>query len=372
MFDTLELSTRTALVLWGAFLVSALFGAAARGGRFCTMGAISDAYGIGDWTRLRQWAFAAGVAILGFAGLVQGGWVDPADTVYASDRLYLASTLLGGVLFGFGMVLASGCGSRTLLRIGSGSLKALVVFLVMALAAFATIKGITAVVRVATVDRVVWSVASGTALSDGLAQAVGWPAAHARLLLSFLLGGGLIAWALVDRAFRTPIHVSTSLAVGLSIVGMWFVTGHVGHVLEHPQTLEEVYLATNTGRIEAMTFTGPMAYALDWLIYFSDRGKLLTVGVVSVWGVVVGAWVHALLTRSFRWEGFRTTEDLANHLVGGVLMGVGGVTALGCTIGQGLSGLSTLSANSVLALIGIFAGAIAGLRYQTWRLERMA
>ena len=109
-------------VLLGTFALSAVFGAIMHRTGFCTMGAISDAYGIGDWTRLRQWAFAAGVAILGFAGLVQGGWVDPADTVYASDRLYLASTLLGGVLFGFGMVLASGCGSRTLLRIGSGRL----------------------------------------------------------------------------------------------------------------------------------------------------------------------------------------------------------------------------------------------------------
>jgi hypothetical protein len=123
--------------------------------------------------------------------------------------------------------------------------------------------------------------------------------------------------------------------------------------------------------MEALTFTAPMAYTLDWVMFFSDKSKVLTFAVVSVFGVVAGSALYALFTRSFRWEGFGSTEDLGNHLAGAVLMGVGGVTAMGCTIGQGLSGLSTLSATSFMAVAGIMAGAVIAFKYQMWRLERL-
>ena len=122
--------------------------------------------------------------------------------------------------------------------------------------------------------------------------------------------------------------------------------------------------------MEALTFTAPMAYTLDWLIYFSDKNKVLTLGVVSVLGVVAGAFAHAVVSRSFRWEGFAGTRDTALHLVGALCMGVGGVTAMGCTVGQGLSGLSTLSVTSAIAFAGIVTGALGGLRFQIWLLER--
>jgi uncharacterized membrane protein YedE/YeeE len=149
---------------------------------------------------------------------------------------------------------------------------------------------------------------------------------------------------------------------------MWWLSGQVGHVLEHPVTLEETFLATNSRRMEALSMVAPVGYALDWLMYFSDASKLLTMGIVSVGGVLAGSAVVALATRSFRWEGFGNAEDLANHLVGASLMGIGGVTSLGCTVGQGLSGISTLSLGSMLALAGIVGGAVAALRYQYWRL----
>jgi hypothetical protein len=136
--------------------------------------------------------------------------------------------------------------------------------------------------------------------------------------------------------------------------------------------LEEAFLATNSQRMESLTFVAPIAYTVDWLILFSDKSKTLTVGIVSVFGVVLGSAAVALATRSFRWEGFAGTEDTANHVVGAVLMGVGGVTAMGCTIGQGLSGVSTLALGSFIAFGGIVGGAVLALRYQMWRLERMA
>jgi hypothetical protein len=159
------------------------------------------------------------------------------------------------------------------------------------------------------------------------------------------------------------------LGLGAVIVAVWWVSGRLGHLAEHPVTLEEVYLATNTQRMESLTFVAPIAYTVDWLILFSDKSKVLSIGIVSTLGVIVGSALVALLTRTFRWEGFGGTEDTANHLVGAVLMGVGGVTAMGCTIGQGLSGLSTLALGSFIALFGIVAGSVLALRYQVWRLE---
>jgi hypothetical protein len=162
------------------------------------------------------------------------------------------------------------------------------------------------------------------------------------------------------------------LLIGAVIVGVWWVSGRLGFVPEHPLTLEAAFLGTNTQRMESLTFVAPVAYTMDWVILFSDTSKVLSLGIVSVFGVVVGSAAMALATRSFRWEGFASTEDTALHLIGAVLMGVGGVTALGCTVGQGLTGLSTLALGSFLTLAAILAGAVAALKWQMWRLERAA
>ncbi|MBA4256451.1 MAG: transporter [Polaromonas sp.] len=365
-----ELSSLHTQVLWAAFAVSIAFGAVAQKTHFCTMGAISDIVNMGDWTRMRMWGMAVGTAILGFYGMAALGLIDPSKTFYTNPRLIWLSALVGGAFFGFGMVLASGCGSKTLVRIGGGSLKGLVVFFVMGVSAFATLKGLTAVLRVKTVDAVAIDIPGGTGLPNLLSQASGLPASTAAPLLAVLLGGGLVLWALASRNFRTPNHLLAGLGIGGSVVGMWWVTGHLGFVAEHPETLDSTYLATNSGLMESLTFTAPMAYAIDWLVHFSDTTKVLTVGVVSVGGVVLGSWVCALATRSFRWEGFRDTQDTALHIGGAVLMGMGGVTAMGCTVGQGLSGLSTLSLTSIVAVVGIVLGALGGLRFQLWLVMR--
>nr|WP_145548238.1 YeeE/YedE family protein [Variovorax boronicumulans] len=366
-----DISLLTHLVLWAALALSVVFGAIAQRTHFCTMGAVSDAVHMGDWTRMRQWALAAGVAKIGFGALVFFGQVDPSRTLYASHRWLWLSALAGGGMFGFGMVLASGCGSKTLVRIGGGSLKAVVVFVVMAVAAFATLRGVTAVLRAGSVDQMAWQLATQAALPHLVAPATGWSLPVASLALGLLVGGALVCWALVGKGFWRADNLLAGIGVGAVLVAMWWVSGHLGHVPEHPQTLEQAYLATNSGRIEALSFVAPLAYTLDWLLFFSDRSRVLTLGIVSVAGVVAGSWAMALISRSFRWEGFGGTEDLANHLIGAVLMGVGGITAMGCTVGQGLSGLSTLSMTSLVAVAAILGGAVLALRYQSWRLERL-
>lgn len=365
-----DLGRLTQEVLWASFFLAVAFGALVQRTGFCTMGAISDMVALGESTRMRQWALAAGTAVVVFALFAATGVLRPAQTLYASPRWLWLSALVGGTLFGFGMVLSSGCISKTLVRVGGGNLKSLVVLLVAAVSGFATLKGLTAVWRVATVDRVYVDLGANADLPTLVARAAGTPVAATSLVLGLVVGGVLLAWALLGRERLAPRDLAAGFGVGLLVSALWWVTGHLGHVAEHPQTLEETWIATTTGRAEAFSFVAPAAFALDWLMFFSDTGKRITVGIVSVAGVVLGALAVSLWRRSFRWEGFGGTGDLGHHLAGGVLMGVGGVTAMGCSIGQGVTGLSTLSLTSIVAAAAIVGGGVLGVRYQTWRLER--
>ena len=366
----IDLKALATLVLWASFGLSVVFGAITQRTHFCTMGAVADIVSIGDWTRMRMWVMAIGVAMIGFNTMVALGWLDAAHSLYGGPRVLWLSALVGGVMFGFGMVLASGCGSKTLVRIGGGNLKSLVVFVVLGVSAFATLKGIAAVARVATVDSVAVTLATGQDLPSLLAAGTGLAKPMLAAVLGLAIGGALIAWSLARTEGRSADNLLAGIGIGAVIVAVWWVTGCLGHVAEDPNTLQEAFVATNSQRMEALSFVAPVAYTLDWLMFFSDKSKLLTVGIVSVVGVVTGSAVVALLNRRFRWEGFRDAQDTANHLIGALLMGVGGVTALGCTIGQGLSGVSTLSLTSFVALAAIVAGAVAALRLQAWRIER--
>jgi len=310
--------------------------------------------------------------MVGFNAMVALGWLDAGNTVYAGPRFTWLSAPVGGAMFGFGMVLASGCGSKTLVRIGGGNLKSLVVFFVLGIAAFATLRGITAVLRVATVDAVAIDIPSGQDLPSLLAVATGMAKQTLAGIVGVGLGAALLAWALSRQEGRSADNLLGGLGLGAVVALLWWVSGRLGHVAEDPNTLQEAFVATNSQRMESLTFVAPMAYTIDWLIFFSDKSKLLTIAIVSTVGVVVGSWLYAIATRSFRWEGFRGVQDTANHLLGAVFMGIGGVTAMGCTIGQGLSGLSTLSLTSFVAVAAIIAGAVAGLRFQFWQVERSA
>ena len=249
---------------------------------------------------------------------------------------------------------------------------AITVFSVLGFAAFATMRGITAVLRVATVDAVAVEFPGGQDLPSLLAAATGMSKNTLAAVVGVGLGAALLVWALMRREGRSADNLLGGLGLGAIIAALWWVSGRLGHVAEDPNTLEEVFVATNSRGMESLTFVAPMALTIDWLIFFSDKSKVLTIAIVTTVGVVVGSALYALATRSFRWEGFRDAGDTAHHLVGAVLMGVGGVTAMGCTIGQGLSGLSTLSLTSFVAIAAIIGGAVAGLKYQFWLIERSA
>ena len=364
-----ELTALTQQVLGIFFVISLVLGVISQRTHFCTMGAVSDVVNMGDWTRARQWMLAVGVAMVGFAALSHTGQIDASKTLYAGSRVLWLSAIVGGVMFGYGMVMASGCGNKTLVRIGGGNLKSLVVFVVMGISAFATLKGITAVVRVNTVDALALNMPHGAHLGALFASVLGTTPGDAAIGLGYGLGALLIVAVLRHADFWSLENVLAGMGVGAIIVTVWWVSGHLGFVAEHPETLESVYVATASGRMEALTFVAPVAHSLDWLMFFSDTSKVLTVGVVSVAGVICGAALSAWFSQSFRWEGFASTDDLANHLIGSVLMGVGGVTAMGCTFGQGLSGVSTLSLNAFVAIAAIILGAVLALRRQAALLD---
>jgi uncharacterized protein len=366
-----ELPGLVRYVLWAAFVLAMVMGAIAQRTHFCTMGAVSDIVNMGDWRRMRLWVLAMAVAMLGFHAMVAVGWVQAQHSIYAAPKLLWLSAIVGGLMFGFGMVLASGCGSKTLVRIGGGSLKSLVVFCVMGIAAYATMRGIMAVARVSTVDAVFVTLPTGQDLPSLVAHLVG----GARTTWALGLGGAvalsLMVWSLWRPDARSAEALLAGIGTGAVVLAVWWVSGRLGHLVEHPLTLEEAFLATNSQRMESLSFVAPAAYTLDWLMLFSDKSKVLTLGIVSTLGVIVGSAVVALLSGQFRWEGMGGVEDTANHLVGAVLMGVGGVTAMGCTVGQGLSGVSTLSLSSFIALAGFIGGAVLALRYQSWRVDQL-
>jgi hypothetical protein len=191
--------------------------------------------------------------------------------------------------------------------------------------------------------------------------------------LPFVVAAAIAIYAFANREFRQSREmIFGGIVVGLVVVGGWYVSGHLGFLAEDPATLEEKFVATNSGRMESFSFVGPVAYLLELLLFWTDQTRVMTFGIAGVLGMLIGSAGMALATKSFRWEGFASVDDLAHHIVGGVLMGFGGITALGCTIGQGLTGISTLAIGSVLALVSIIAGGVAAVRYQAWRIERAA
>ena len=365
-----DLQHLPALVAGCAFGLAVVFGAVANRVNFCTMGAVTDLVTTGDWRRMRMWLLAIAVAIAGATWLEATGLADLGKSIYTTAQVAWASHLVGGFLFGFGMTLASGCGSKLLVRVGGGSLKSLVTLVVLAIAAYMTLKGLFAVWRVNTLDTLrLDTSAFGSAHSDlGSVAAALSGGGSVKVALSFAIAAAVAVFALASRDFRESREMIVGgLIIGAIVAGGWYVTGYLGHVAEDPRTLEEAFIATNSGRPESYSFVAPVAYTLELLLLWSDQSRIVTFGIAGVLGMAVGSAAVALASRTFRWEGFASTEDLVNHIVGGVLMGFGGVTALGCTIGQGLTGISTLAIGSFIALAAIIAGCAAALKYQYWR-----
>lgn len=356
------------------FALGAAFGAVAARTNFCTLGAISDILNIGSWTRMRMWILAIAVAIFGVWSLEAAGLIDTARSLYSGSRLPWLSHIVGGLLFGIGMALASGCTSKTLIRLGGGNLKSIVVFLAVAISAYMAMKGLFGVWRVATIDRATVELGSSQALPVLIVHWAGLKKGTIEPWIAPIVALALAAFALADRTVwrDEPGAIAGGAIVGLIVVGGWYVTGHIGFVEEHPETLEAAFIATQGNRPESLSLVAPFAYTLELLMFWSDKSRQLTFGIATALGMVAGSLVWSLATRNWREEVFPDAKDFKRHLLGGVLMGAGGVTALGCTIGQGLTGISTLSLGSIITVAAIITGCALTMKWDYWRMVREA
>jgi len=344
-----------------SFLVGIVFGAVVNKTNFCTMGAVSDWVNMGNKGRLRAWFLAIGIATLVTQTMQLNGIIDLSEAIYLTPNFGWLGYLAGGFLFGIGMTLASGCVNRTLVRVGSGNLKSLVVLIIIGLTAYMTMRGVLALVRINIFEVTNINLAEHEISNQGigtLASSVLGLANTALIhnITTVLVAGGLIVYALKGRELRRSFdNILAGVAIGLIIPAGWYITGVIGFDDFEPL------------RLESYTFTGPIAEGLMYLMTFT--GSTINFGVAAVFGMILGSFLYGILSGKFRVESFSSREDMVRHLTGGVLMGFGGVLALGCTIGQGITGMTTLALGSLMALISIVFGSALTMKVEYYRLD---
>ena len=315
------------------------------------MGSLSDIHNFGDYRRFRAWVLAAATALAGTQALQWAG-------VVALDRsMYLAGSgfnwvghIAGGVIFGYGMVFAGGCPSRNLSRAGSGDLRSLLTLVVLGLVAFMTIGGILAPARAALEQATSVALPS---LHAGrlLAGIAGLSAGAAGVVLTLLLLAAALAYCFGNASFRgSRVHVLSGVGIGLTVIAGWALTG-----------LAFDEMAARPVAPISLTYVRPSGDAIEWLTRFT-AAPLPGFGVTSVFGALAGACLAALKMGRFKVSTFSDTGDTLRNLYGAILMGIGGVMALGCTVGQSITGVSTLALGSFVTFAAIIAGGFWGLR----------
>ena len=346
------------------FLIGIVFGAVANKTNFCTMGAVSDWVNMGSKDRLRAWLLAIGVAILATRFMDARGLIDVDQAIYRTPNFGWFGSILGGLLFGIGMTLASGCGQRTLVRLGGGNLKSLVVALLLGLTAYMTMRGLLAIVRVNAIETSNIDLAASDISNQGIdtliGAATGMENANAiTWVVAIVLGLGPIIYAFSSKTFRTSFdNILAGLVIGLIIPAGWYVTAVIGFDDFDPV------------RFESYTFVAPTGESLMYLLTFT--GSTINFGVAAVFGVILGSFLYVILTGKFRLETFSNRSDMLRHIFGGIAMGFGGVIALGCTIGQGVTGMSTLAMGSLLALVSIVFGSALTMKVEYYRLDDLS
>src|SRR5688500_18793154 len=250
-------------VTGGAFALAFVFGAVGNKTNFCTMGAVSDWVNMGDTSRMRMWLLAIAVALMGSSALEAAGLIDLSKSIYPTPSFTWLSYIVGGFLFGVGMTLGPGCGAKTLIRVGAGNLKSLVVYVFLGIAAYMTLRGLFGAFRVGVLEKAAVVLPQGQDLPSLLGVSQG--------ILALVIGGALLAFVYASKAFRSSFDYTLGgVVTGLVVVGGWYVSGVVGHVAEDPNTLQEAFVATNTGRMESFSFVSPMAFTLEYLMLLTD------------------------------------------------------------------------------------------------------
>lgn len=341
----------SSLTAWLPALCGVVIGAAAgfavRRARLCSFGAIEDALIGGDGRRLRVFGLALGIAILGTQALVLAGILDPVATTYTPPALPLVAIIFGSIAFGIGMAMVGTCGFGSLVRLGGGDLRSLIVVMVLGAVAYATLRGVLADLRIGVFESVSLSMPDGVAsdIASLTSRALG---VDTRGVIAIVCGAALCWFALTDRRLRrAPRLLLAGVTLGLAVIAGWVVT----------TTLSDDF--AQAARPQSLTFVSTIGKAL--YAGLLNVKNFADFGVGSVFGVVTGSWLAAWHADEVRWDAFDDDHEMRRHLAGAALMGGGGILAGGCTIGQGLTAGSMLALSWPFAVGGMIIGAQLGI-----------
>ena len=387
-----DFSSAHLTVLLTVFGIAFLMGAIANKTNFCTMGAVSDLVNIGDSGRMRAWMLAMAVAIIGVVILEAGGFgsVDSTLPPYRGSNFAWLEYIIGGTLFGIGMTLGSGCGNKSLIRIGGGNIKSVVLFIVISICAYFMINPFPG--SDSTLYSLIFhpwtsplsaSLSTHQDLGSVVGNVIGSSIDTTRIVIGLTIAVILLGFIFKSEEFRGSFDNKLGgFAIGAAVLAAWFATSSMVTIVADDEEMnwQEYASPSSWDMIEddqdarprdvgpqSFTFINPIGQTLRYAVKDFDNAYL-TFGVIAVLGVILGSFVWSLISKSFRIEWFASAGDFITHLIGGILMGVGGVLALGCTIGQGITGISTLSMGSVLALLSIIFGSALTMKIQYYKL----
>lgn len=346
----MDFSDPRTLLLLGAVGIGLVFGFTARVSGFCLRSALIEIVDRRAGRQAVTWLVTLAVAVVVTQALAFAGIIDLSDSIYLSTDLTWLALVVGGLVFGFGMVLTRGCGGRHLVLAAGGNLRSWIVLAVLGLTAYMTLRGILALPRT-------WLEDLAFIGNDTIEISLGGIIAGAESDVAPLAIAGTLGLACLVaawRASRSGVPSSAWVAgivIGLMIPAGWYVTGVLGF-----DEFEPV-------RTESVTFTAPVGNAIQYLLTYT--GSQADFGITVVGLTIVGAFIGAAVTGDLKLEGFDTPGHLLRYAGGAAMMGFGGVLALGCTVGAGLSGVSTLSVASMLAMASIIAGGTIGHKIKT-------
>ena len=384
-----DFASAQSFFLWSTFVIALIMGAVVNKTNFCTMGAVSDWVNMGDTGRMRAWVLAIAVGVLGVMALEAAGMVNVTNTFppYRQNNFPWLENVLGGLLFGIGMVYGSGCGNKTLVRIGGGNLKSIMVLIVIAVIAYYMINPFPGSDKTLYSTLFYpWTNPTAVALTtnqDLGAMLFGDNATTGRMVMGAVIGGLLLVWAFKSADFRGSFdNILGGLVVGLAVLAAWYVTSNVMVNADGEMMTMQGYMqswdfyapadavkpaSTAALASQSFTFINPMGQTLGYAMN-GFESSLLTFGIMALAGVILGSLLWSLVSRSFRIEWFASGRDFVNHLIGAILMGFGGVLAMGCTVGQAITGFSTLALGSILTFVAIVLGAAVTMKIQYYKM----
>ncbi len=339
---------------WG-LIIGIVFGFVVYRTNYCAMGAISDIDTFGDYRRFRSWILAAATAMIGTWYIQSIEVMDLSSSIYLTTNFNIVSSITGGLIFGYGMVFSGGCVTKNIVRVGAGDLRSAINLIVVGIFAYMTIGGILGLVRTTAFNPFAIDLAGQGLQSQSIGSIIslitGSDVQSTDTIAMIVIALAVVLWCFKDKDFRTSrVHIASGVLIGLCVVAVWFLTGLAA------DDLAEVVVP-----VSSITFVRPTGDTLEYLMRFTALGAP-SIGVVIFSGTLVGSFIGAVTMGRLKLTTFADPNDTKRNLFGAALMGIGGVLALGCTVGQAISGVSTLAVGSMIVFASIVAGCFLGIR----------